>query len=270
MFCGDTKNGSDKILPLTDAVKNELKRFRAVGSGLVFGNPKRPKRPYDFRNEWTAALEEAKIDVIDEKGEKLVFHSMRHTFCSTLSNTGAELHEIAALAGHKSIQTTMRYTHTNGNRLACVINKTFSELGNAVNGSDNPCAIEVIGSHPHPHQILRFLPLTPTVCICVVFDPTTMEPNNFDFRQKNFTLPAPFKWVLKVKTDIKLVLKVNRAILKNAEELVFSSKLCDKLDKYVRNFSKYRVESEIEVLGNVTENSHYILSRLVVREPVSS
>ena len=85
---------------------------------------------YDFREEWDIALEQAKISVVDDKGEKLVFHSLRHTFCSTLANAGAELHEIATLAGHKSIQTTMRYTHTNRERLEFIVNNTFSELGN--------------------------------------------------------------------------------------------------------------------------------------------
>jgi integrase len=128
-FCGDTKNGSDKLLPLTEPVIRELRRFRLVGHALIFAHPSIPMRPYDFRNEWVAALEAAGIAVIDEKGEKFVFHSLRHTFCSTLANTGAELHEIASLAGHKSIQTTMRYTHTNDKRREMVVNSTFGKLG---------------------------------------------------------------------------------------------------------------------------------------------
>jgi len=59
----------------------------------------------------------------------LVFHSLRHTFCSTLANVGAQLQEIASLAGHKSIQTTMRYTHLDNKRLSTVVSKTFGMLG---------------------------------------------------------------------------------------------------------------------------------------------
>jgi integrase len=128
-FCGDTKNGEDKTLMLTPTVLNELKRFRKIGNELIFCNPRKPTIGYDFRKEWDAALLQAEIPVIDEKGEKLVFHSLRHTFCSTLANKGNELHEIATLAGHKNIQTTMRYTHTDRNRLTTVVNNTFSELG---------------------------------------------------------------------------------------------------------------------------------------------
>jgi len=128
-YCKNIKNGSDKVLHLTDAVITELKKHRAVGNVLLFGNPRNPSRPYDFRQEWIEALEQAGIALVNEKGEKLVFHSLRHTFCSTLANTGAELHEIASLAGHKSIQTTMRYTHLDNKRLSSVVSKTFSMLG---------------------------------------------------------------------------------------------------------------------------------------------
>src|SRR5690606_16893951 len=93
--CKNTKNGSDKVLHLTDAVMAELKRLRVVGNCLLFGNPRNPTTPFDFRDEWSTALEQAGIPLENDKGEKLVFHSLRHTFCSTLANTGAELHEIA-------------------------------------------------------------------------------------------------------------------------------------------------------------------------------
>lgn len=40
-----------------------------------------------------------------------LFHCLRHGFCSALSDSGKEINQIANLAGHKSIQTTMRYIH---------------------------------------------------------------------------------------------------------------------------------------------------------------
>lgn len=128
-FCGDTKNSSDKLLALTDVVITELKRFREVGNNLIFSHPRKSNAQYDFRNEWYQALENAEIPLVDEKGERLVFHSLRHTFCSTLANVGAQLQEIATLAGHKSIQTTMRYTHLDSARLTQVVSSTFGVLG---------------------------------------------------------------------------------------------------------------------------------------------
>lgn len=127
--CKDTKNGTDKILHLTEAVMTELKKHREIGNGLIFCHLKKAHTPYDFRHEWIEGLEKAGIEIVNDKGERLVFHSLRHTFCSTLANTGAELHEIASLAGHKSIQTTMRYTHLDNKRLSSVVGKTFGVLG---------------------------------------------------------------------------------------------------------------------------------------------
>ncbi|MCS5708706.1 tyrosine-type recombinase/integrase [Candidatus Berkiella cookevillensis] len=78
--CKDTKNGTDKVLHLTDIVVAELKNHRALGHGLIFGSPHNPLSIYDFRNESHRALEQAEIALFNEKGEKLVFHSLRHAF----------------------------------------------------------------------------------------------------------------------------------------------------------------------------------------------
>lgn len=106
----------------------ELKKVRIIGNGLIFCHPKRPNSVYDCRKEWDIALKQAGIEVIDKKGEKIVFHSLRHTFCSTLANQGVNVNEIAALAGHKSLQTTMRYTHPHNQRLASVVHNAFGQL----------------------------------------------------------------------------------------------------------------------------------------------
>ncbi len=129
-FCGDTKNGDDKTLPLTPAVGQELKQHRIIGNQLIFASERNPKRPLDFRAYWGKALIQANIPEYDLKyNEKIVIHSMRHSFCSTLANNGAELQDIAALAGHKSIQTTIRYIHVSEDRKKTVIGSVFGELG---------------------------------------------------------------------------------------------------------------------------------------------
>lgn len=127
-FCNDTKNGSDKVIQLTESVVKELKKVRTIGNSLIFGHPKNPNNVCDCRKEWDVALKQAGIEVVDKKGEKIVFHSLRHTFCSTLANQGVNVNEIAALAGYKSLQTTIRYTHTHDQRLASVVYNAFGQL----------------------------------------------------------------------------------------------------------------------------------------------
>lgn len=113
---GDTKNGSSRALTFPPIVMMELRRFQEIGNNLIFaGNTGKPK---DIRKSWAAALKVACIsdkDVLNADGsvkvEKFTFHCLRHGFCSALSDAGKELSTIAELAGHKSIQTTMRYIH---------------------------------------------------------------------------------------------------------------------------------------------------------------
>lgn len=131
IFLGDSKNGNARRFILIDQVKQQLKRFKQQDSDyLFFACPRKLHSlvPYDFRKEWEQALEEAGLSGIDETGENLVFHSLRHSFCSNLANDDVEMHHIAKLAAHKSLQTTMRYIHHKTVKLTSVVNNTFSSL----------------------------------------------------------------------------------------------------------------------------------------------
>ncbi|MFI3157509.1 MAG: site-specific integrase [Methylococcaceae bacterium] len=117
-YLGDTKNGTSRELHFAPVVMTELKRFQEVGTGLIFPSDEKPRQPMDFRKAWSKALRVAGIsakDILNADGtvklEKFTFHCLRHGFCSALSDSGKEINQIAKLAGHKSIQTTMRYIH---------------------------------------------------------------------------------------------------------------------------------------------------------------
>ena len=134
-YLADTKNGESKELHFPPPVMIELKRLQEIGSGLIFagGNP---VEPMDFRKAWFKALKVANIsdkDVLNPDGsvkqEKFTFHCLRHGFCSALSDSGKEINQIAKLAGHKSIQTTMRYIHQGREQKRQIVNElaqTFS------------------------------------------------------------------------------------------------------------------------------------------------
>jgi integrase len=117
-YLGDSKNGTSRELHFAPVVISELKRFQEVGTGLIFASPEISSQAMDFRKAWSKALRLARIsekDILNADGsirlEKFTFHCLRHGFCSALSDSGKELNQIAKLAGHKSIQTTMRYIH---------------------------------------------------------------------------------------------------------------------------------------------------------------
>lgn len=52
----------------------------------------------------------------------ITIHTLRHTFCSDLVQKNISIPVIQALANHKKIQTTMRYTHLNTKQLENAIN----------------------------------------------------------------------------------------------------------------------------------------------------
>lgn len=127
-FCHDTKNGDDKILHLTPAVTTELQKFREIGNGYIFIGQK--GAIHDYRVDWRKAMILAEIPEYDDRyGEKLVFHSERHTFCTDLHAAGVDIKAIQSLAGHKSITTTARYTHTDENTRAATVADVFGSLG---------------------------------------------------------------------------------------------------------------------------------------------
>jgi integrase len=117
-YIGDSKNSTSRELHFAPVVMTELKRFQEVGTSLLFPSDEKPSQPLDFRKAWSKALKTANIsekDILNPdssvKLEKFTFHCLRHGFCSALSDSGKEINQIAKLAGHKSIQTTMRYIH---------------------------------------------------------------------------------------------------------------------------------------------------------------
>jgi integrase len=126
----DTKNGTKRSLHFAPVVMEELKRFQGQGTELIFPSDKFPNQPKDFRKVWSKALKIAKIsgkDILNADGsvkvEKFTFHCLRHGFCTALSDSGAEINQIAKLAGHKSIQTTMRYIHQGRDQKRQIVNE---------------------------------------------------------------------------------------------------------------------------------------------------
>lgn len=135
-YLGNTKNGDDRELHFAPIVMDELKRFQEVGNGLLFPSSEKPTQAMDIRKAWEKALRVANIPAIDIlnpddsiKLEKFTFHCLRHGFCSALSDSGRELSQIGKLAGHKSLQTTMRYIHQGREQKRQIVNElvhTFS------------------------------------------------------------------------------------------------------------------------------------------------
>lgn len=105
-----TKSGKERVVPVADvplAVLSELDRQRA----------NREQDDFVFRSPH-GQLDRIHVGRLFKKfarragfGEKIKFHSLRHTACSLLAMRGASVEAIRLFAGHSSIQVSQKYMH---------------------------------------------------------------------------------------------------------------------------------------------------------------
>ena len=108
------KNGEGRQAFMTEEVKTMLSARKPEGAGaqhLIF-----PDRKGNMQKSVSDAFERAVEKLgfnegITESSQKLVFHSLRHTFASWLAIDGAALYTIKELMGHKTLTMTERYAH---------------------------------------------------------------------------------------------------------------------------------------------------------------
>lgn len=101
----DSKNGDRRSVPVVGLALEDLRRqertakdpyapiFLGIRGGTTFPN-----------NAWKAARRRAGL-------EDFRFHDCRHTAASYLAQSGARLHEIADILGHRTLAMVKRYAH---------------------------------------------------------------------------------------------------------------------------------------------------------------
>lgn len=100
----DTKNGSDRLVPLVDALFNFFhERFQKKLPHQILVFPGRSgMKKISIRKAWDEALKRAEIS-------GLHFHSLRHAFCSYLSQDEVNIAQIARASGHQDLSQLFRY-----------------------------------------------------------------------------------------------------------------------------------------------------------------
>lgn len=101
------KSRKGRIIAATPRLWAALGAVPRVGRN-VFG--RRDGKPISYYAAWEglrAVYERAGV-----QPPPMPWHCLRHTFCTELAASGAPVHVIKKLAGHESIETTLRYMHT--------------------------------------------------------------------------------------------------------------------------------------------------------------
>jgi integrase len=115
----DTKSGKCRAAIMTDAVKDMLLARQAVTipSGLVF--PSRTgERIVEMSNTFQLVADGLGLNNgVTDRRQKVVFHTLRHTFASWLVEQGVDLYTVKELMGHGTLAMTERYSHLSPDKL---------------------------------------------------------------------------------------------------------------------------------------------------------
>jgi integrase len=93
--------------------ESEAATRSAVAKPDINGNPTYPQ----LRHYWDAAR--GQMGLTDP--ELFVFHACRHTFATRAIQAGVNIRVLQMLMGHKTIQTTIRYSHVDDRTLSDAI-----------------------------------------------------------------------------------------------------------------------------------------------------
>jgi integrase len=112
--------GRDRIVFMTDRVAKMLHRLPRDGE-MVFLS-REGKQIKEISNSFDRAVKALGLnDGIKDRRDKLVFHSLRHSFASRLVERGVDLYIVAQLMGHASIAMTERYSHLRPDTLKAAV-----------------------------------------------------------------------------------------------------------------------------------------------------
>jgi integrase len=125
----NTKNGDTRYTYMTGAVRDMFlsRRENAKdGQELIF--PAHGER-VSVSNAFDRAVEALKLNVgisKKDRANRIVFHSLRHSFASWSAMAGTPMHTLAELMGHRTLAMTMRYSHLSPGHLQRAV-KVFED-----------------------------------------------------------------------------------------------------------------------------------------------
>ena len=100
-----SKNRRRLVIPLNSLAMSVLDDLSTEGKyAHLFVNPRTKQRLTTISKTFKRIMADAKI-------ENFRVHDCRHCFCSYALQSGRSIAEVSQLAGHSSVQVTMRYAH---------------------------------------------------------------------------------------------------------------------------------------------------------------
>ncbi len=120
------KGGKERLVPLTEAAKAAVARWREMLAGTTEGKPS----PWLFPSDSATGYLPRQVFARDLKtvagyagigADRVSPHVLRHAFASHLLQNGADLRIVQQLLGHADIATTQIYTHVLDERAKAMV-----------------------------------------------------------------------------------------------------------------------------------------------------
>jgi integrase len=147
-----TKSGKTRPAMMTNALKSMFAARKRLGpGGLVFPktkskdrNPARGGRIVQISETFDRTVQDLEMNKgATDPRQKVVFHTLRHTFASWLAEQDVNIYTIKNLMGHGTLAMTERYAHLSQSKLRSAVNiledgiaKSRARKIVSINGSD--------------------------------------------------------------------------------------------------------------------------------------
>ena len=127
-----TKNRSGKVVPYSSATSallhqylNRRRTMRCDPDTVFLSEPPRNRRLPITSCTWTKVVERM---AVGSELPRLTTHTKRHVRLTDLARAGIDMHHIAALAGHRVLQSTLIYIHLSAHDLTEALGRTMGSL----------------------------------------------------------------------------------------------------------------------------------------------
>ncbi len=124
----DTKTSRNRVARMTSHVNDMFKGYTAGDPMELVFKDQSGKQIKEISRSFDRVVDELKLNEgVNDRRNRVVFHTLRHTFASWLVENGESLYTVKELMGHSTLAMTERYSHLGESSMQNAVKK-FDEM----------------------------------------------------------------------------------------------------------------------------------------------